>query len=138
MIEPITIRGNKRMSNYGQLVYHEDKQRPIYTWDEELDYIIKKYPITNPVYEYDESANRFSIRTKVNASVLTERQKKFLDFDPWNRPLRPWVAEVTIPAGTNFANKYGRGPFEWIDTFDGIDFRWTTIENKGIRFNKYL
>ena len=137
MIEPITIRGNKRMTNYGQLEY-ADKQRPFYTWDEELDYIIKEYPITNHVYDYFPHDMRFNISTKTNVSVLTERQKKFLDFDPWNRPLRPWVAEVTIPAGTNFANKYGRGPFEWIDTFDGIDFRWTTIENKGIRFYKYL
>ena len=138
MSDPITIRGNSRMSNYGQLVYYEGPQEPLYTWHSELGYIIKKYPITNRVYEYDELANRFSIRTKVNASVLTERQKKFLGFDPWNRPLRAWVPETTIAENTHFANKYGRGPFEWIDTFDQIDFRWTTIENKGIRFYKYL
>jgi len=137
MIEPITIRGNKHMTIYGQLEY-ADKQRPFYTWDEELDYIIKEYPITNPLYEYDSFANRFRIKTKVEVSVLTERQKKFLDFDPWDRPLRPWIPETTIRPETNFASKYGRGPFEWIDTFSGIDFRWTTIENKGIRFYKNL
>ena len=137
MIEPIAIRGNTRMTNYGQLIYDKNQEH-FYTWHEELDYIIKEYPITNPVYEYDESATRFIIRTKVNASVLTERQKKFLDFDPWNRPLRTWIPATTIRPETNFANKYGSGPFEWIDTFSGIDFRWTTIENKGIRFNKYL
>ena len=137
MIEPITIRGNKHMTIYGQLEY-ADKQRPFYTWDEELDYIIKEYPITTPLYEYDSFANRFRIKTKVEVSVLTERQKKFLDFDPWDRPLRPWIPETTIRPETNFASKYGRGPFEWIDTFSGIDFRWTTIENKGIRFYKNL
>lgn len=136
MSDPITIRGNKRMSNYGQLDY-ADKQEPFYTWHTELDYIIKEYPITNPVYEYDEYAQRFSIATKTNASVLTERQKKFLNFDPWNRFLREWISETTIAEDTNFANKYGRGPFGWIDTFDSIEFRWTTIENKGIRFYKY-
>ena len=137
MIEPITIRGNKRMSNYGQLVY-EDKQRPFYTWDEELDYIIKEYPITNPVYNYYPYDMRFNISTKTNVSVLTERQKKFLDFDPWNRPLRKWTSVETAHEDTNFARKYGRGPYEWLDTFDGIDWRWTTIKNKGIRFYKYL
>ena len=137
MIEPITIRGNKRMSNYGQLVY-EDKQRPFYTWDEELDYIIKEYPITNPVYAYSPHDMRFNISTKTNVSVLTERQKKFLDFDPWNRPLRKWTSVETAHEDTNFARKYGRGPYEWLDTLSGIDWRWTTIENKGLRFYKYL
>ena len=27
---------------------------------------------------------------------------------------------------------------EWLDIYDGVDFRWTTIENKGIRFYRYL
>ena len=30
---------------------------------------------------------RFNVSTKTNVSALTERQKKFLDYDPWNRPL---------------------------------------------------
>ena len=29
-------------------------------------------------------------------------------------------------------------PYEWLDIYDGVDFRWTTIENKGIRFYRYL
>ena len=51
MIEPITIRGNIRMTNYGQLIYNKNQEH-FYTWHEELDYIIKEYPITNPIYEY--------------------------------------------------------------------------------------
>tara|TARA_B110000305_G_scaffold201411_1_gene229178 strand:- start:238 stop:651 length:414 start_codon:yes stop_codon:yes gene_type:complete len=137
MIEPILIRGNKRMSIYGQLEY-EKNQQSYYTWNKELDFIIKQYPITNPVYEYDEFTRIFNIKTKVNVSVLTERQKKFLDFDPWNRPLRKWIPETKVADNSHFSRKYGRGPFDWLDTYDQIDFRWTTIENKGIQFYKYL
>ena len=137
MIEPITIRGNVRMSNYGQLIYNKNQEH-FYTWHEELDFIIKEYPITNPVYDYSPHDIRFNIATKTSVSKLTERQKKFLDYDPWNRPLRKWTATETPHLETNFARKYGRGPYEWLDTFDGIDYRWTTIENKGIRFYKYL
>ena len=46
MIEPISIRGNVRMSNYGQLIYNKNQEH-FYTWHEELDFIIKEYPITN-------------------------------------------------------------------------------------------
>ena len=137
MIEPITIRGNVRMSNYGQLIYNKNQEH-FYTWHEELDFIIKEYPIINPVYDYFPHDIRFNIATKTSVSKLTERQKKFLEFDPWNRPLRKWTATETPHADSNFARKYGRGPYEWLDTFDGIDYRWTTIENKGIRFYKYL
>jgi hypothetical protein len=136
MIEPILIRGNKRMSIYGQLEY-EKNQQSYYTWNKELDFIIKQYPITNPVYEYDEFTRIFNIKTKVNVSVLTERQKKFLDFDPWNRPLRKWIPETKVADNSHFSRKYGRGPFDWLDTYDHF-FRWTTIENKGIQFYKYL
>ena len=139
MIDPITIRGNTRMTNYGQMIY-EYNQEHFYTWHYfgELDYILKEYPITNPVYEYSPHDARFNISTKTNVSKLTERQKKFLDLDPWNRPLRKWIPETKVYEDTNFARKYGTGPYEWLDTFDGIDWRWTTIENKGIRFYKYL
>jgi hypothetical protein len=137
MIEPILIRGNKRMSIYGQLEY-EKNQRPFYTWNEELDFIIKQYPITNPVYEYSPHDMRFNISTKTNVSALTERQKKFLDFDPWNRPLRKWIPETKVADNSHFSRKYGRGPFDWLDMYDGADLRWTTIENKGIQFYKYL
>tara|TARA_B110000444_G_scaffold247905_1_gene271113 strand:- start:1206 stop:1619 length:414 start_codon:yes stop_codon:yes gene_type:complete len=137
MIEPILIRGNKRMSIYGQLEY-EKNQQSYYTWNKELDFIIKQYPITNPVYEYSPHDMRFNISTKTNVSALTERQKKFLDFDPWNRPLRKWIPETKVADNSHFSRKYGRGPFDWLDTYDQIDFRWTTIENKGIQFYKYL
>ena len=137
MIEPILIRGNKRMSIYGQLEY-EKNQQSYYTWNKELDFIIKQYPITNPVYEYVPHDMRFNISTKTNVSALTERQKKFLDFDPWNRPLRKWIPETKVADNSHFSRKYGRGPFDWLDTYDQIDFRWTTIENKGIQFYKYL
>jgi hypothetical protein len=137
MIEPILIRGNKRMSIYGQLEY-EKNQQSYYTWNKELDFIIKQYPITNPVYEYSPHDMRFNISTKTNVSALTERQKKFLDFDPWNRPLRKWIPETKVADNSHFSRKYGRGPFDWLDTYDQIDFRWTTIEHKGIQFYKYL
>ena len=74
MIEPITIRGNIRMTNYGQLIYNKNQEH-FYTWHEELDYIIKEYPITNPIYEYSPHDMRFNVSTKTNISALTERKK---------------------------------------------------------------
>ena len=76
MIEPITIRGNVRMTNYGQLIYNKNQEH-FYTWHEELDYIIKEYPIMNPVYDYSPHDMRFNVSTKTNVSALTERQKSF-------------------------------------------------------------
>ena len=76
MIEPITIRGNIRMTNYGQLIYNKNQEH-FYTWHEELDYIIKEYPITNPIYEYSPHDMRFNVSTKTNISALTERKKNF-------------------------------------------------------------
>ena len=68
MIEPITIRGNIRMTNYGQLIYNKNQEH-FYTWHEELDYIIKEYPITNPVYEYSPYDMRFNVSTKTNIRI---------------------------------------------------------------------
>jgi len=135
MSNVITIKGNFRMSNYGQLIY-EKNQEHFHTWNDEMNYIIKEYPIRNPLYEYIETESFYQIRTLAPESHLTKRQKVGLKYDPWMRPLRQWKPAVTVVSDSAFARLYGRGPFEWVDTHDGIDFRWTTIENKGIIFAK--
>ena len=134
MSNVITINGNLRMNNYGQLIY-DTNQEHFHTWNEEMDYIINEYPIRNPLYEYTDNPF-YRIRTLAPESKLTKRQKIGLKYDPWMRPVRHWKPAVTVDADSSFARLYGRGPFEWLDTHDGIDFRWTTIENKGIIFAK--
>ena len=95
MIEPITIRGNIRMSNYGQLIYNKNQEH-FYTWHEELDFILKEYPITNPVYDYSPHDIRFNIATKTSVSKLRIIRQHFahLGIDLQFPYLNPYSCDV--------------------------------------------